>query len=68
MITAHYSGSCRQLCGEYIIDHSNFLLAILDGNSDMVALQTLDYAELSGCGIIYIGPDNGTIIPVTIRV
>ena len=67
----HLDSDCYRICGKYLVDHSNFVLAVYDTN----LITTLDPvtaivndAKEAGKGIIYIHPDTAQITPIRIEV
>jgi uncharacterized phage-like protein YoqJ len=70
LIGTHYTENCYKRCGEYLIRHAYFLIAVYD-NENVTTLdtasRTIAYARKKGRGIIYIHPDTANVTPITIK-
>lgn len=70
LISTHYAKDCFRRCGQYLVNHASFLIAIYD-NGNITNLDaaswTIAYARKEGRGIIYINPDSAKVTPITIK-
>ncbi|MHB8172538.1 MAG: SLOG family protein [Thermincolia bacterium] len=70
LINTHYTEDCFRRCGQYLVNHASFLIAVYDNgnitNMDATS-RTIAYARKKERGIIYIHPDTAKVTPITIR-
>ena len=70
LISTHYAKDCFTRCGQYLVNHASFLIAIYDNgnitNLDAVS-RIIAYARKKGRGIIYIHPDTAKVTTITIK-
>lgn len=70
LICTRYENNCYLLCNKYLVDHSNFVLAVYDDDPLVYRMEPVShliaYAKNKNRGIITIHPDTGLLTPITI--
>jgi uncharacterized phage-like protein YoqJ len=65
LISAQETDKCHQQCGRFLIDHSQYVIAVYD-NSNIIRMEiaayTMAYAKKKERKIIYINPDTAEVI------
>lgn len=67
-VSRHFTKDCMRLRNQYMVDHSNFVLSVYNGNPRTGTAQTLRYAQKKGRAISIINPMTAEYTPFTIEV
>lgn len=62
-----YTGTCMQERNVYMVDNSDFVIAVYDGSKYGGTYQTVEYAKSKGLGIAIINPDSYKVLGINIK-
>lgn len=63
LISRHYTSDCMKKRNHFLVDNSNFVLAVYNGNPRSGTAQTLNYAHKQKRAISIINPKDGSYTP-----